>query len=150
MRAHRSSRNGRLQRVFLLGVSRQGARAVVLRMDRGRLRARGVRRGTANAPLILGDYPSHYANPAYNEGMTTMNRRLYPAIVAAAVALAVGGVYAATSSKENDALAISAAKIALSQAVSAADQHVGGKASRAEYERHKGQWVFDVEVVKDK
>jgi len=78
-----------------------------------------------------------------------MNRRLYPAIVAAAVALAVGGAYAATSSKENDALAISAAKIALSQAVSAAEQHVGGKASRAEYERHKGQWVFDVEVVKD-
>jgi len=79
-----------------------------------------------------------------------MNRRLYPAIVAAAVALAVGGAYAATSSKENDALGISAAKIGLSQAVSAAEQHVGGKASRAEYERHKGQWVFDVEVVKDK
>jgi uncharacterized membrane protein YkoI len=79
-----------------------------------------------------------------------MNRRLYPAIVAAAVALAVGGAYAATSSKENDALAISTAKIGLSQAVSAAEQHVGGKASRAEYERHKGQWVFDVEVVKDK
>jgi uncharacterized membrane protein YkoI len=78
-----------------------------------------------------------------------MNRRLYPAIVAAAVAVAVGGAYAATSSKENDALAISTAKIGLSQAVSAAEQHVGGKASRAEYERHKGQWVFDVEVVKD-
>jgi uncharacterized membrane protein YkoI len=27
---------------------------------------------------------------------------------------------------------------------------VGGKAARAEFERHKGQWVFDVEVVKDK
>jgi hypothetical protein len=27
------------------------------------LRARGGRREFANAPLILGDYPSHYANP---------------------------------------------------------------------------------------
>ena len=78
-----------------------------------------------------------------------MNRRLYPAIVAVAVALAVGGAYAATSSKENDALAISAAKIGLSQAVSAAEQHVGGKAAKAEFEQSKGQWVFDVEVVKD-
>ena len=38
----------------------------------------------------------------------------------------------------------------MTQAVTAAEQHVGGKASKAEYEQHKGQWVFDVEVVKDK
>ena len=33
-------------------------------------------------------------------------------------------------------------------AASAAEQQVGGKASRAEYEREQGRWVFDVEVVK--
>jgi uncharacterized membrane protein YkoI len=49
---------------------------------------------------------------------------------------------------ENDAIAIAGAKIGLGQAVAAAERHVGGKASRAEYERHNGQWVFDIEVVK--
>jgi uncharacterized membrane protein YkoI len=62
-------------------------------------------------------------------------------------ATALTGAYAAKSS-ENDALAIGTAKIGLAQAVSTAEAHVGGKAARAEYERHKGQWVFDVEVVK--
>jgi uncharacterized membrane protein YkoI len=38
----------------------------------------------------------------------------------------------------------------MGQAVTAAEEYVGGKASRAEYERHKALWVFDVEVVKDK
>jgi len=56
----------------------------------------------------------------------------------------------ATNSIDNDALAIKTAKISMAQAVTAAEQHVGGKAARAEYERHKGQWVFDVEVVKSK
>jgi trehalose-6-phosphatase len=31
-----------------------------------------------------------------------------------------------------------------------AEQHVGGKASRAEYEHHQGRWVYDVEVIKGK
>jgi uncharacterized membrane protein YkoI len=66
----------------------------------------------------------------------------------AATAIAVGSVYAAKSS-ENDALALASAKIGLAQVVTAAEQHVGGKAAKAEYEEHKGQWVFDVEVVKD-
>ena len=63
----------------------------------------------------------------------------------------VGAAYAAKSAAhdtDNDALAIADAKISLTQAVSAAEQHAGGKASRAEFEHHKGQWVFDVEVVK--
>lgn len=60
---------------------------------------------------------------------------------------AIATAYAATSS-ENDALAIASANVSLSQAVAIAEQHVGGKAARAEYEHHKGQWVFDVEVVK--
>lgn len=74
---------------------------------------------------------------------------LVPALVAALSAFAIGGGYAANSS-ENDALAIASAKIDLANAVAAAEQHVGGKASKAEYERHKGQWVYDIEVVKDK
>jgi uncharacterized membrane protein YkoI len=76
-----------------------------------------------------------------------MKRKVYLAAVAALSATALGGAYAAQSAGD-DALAIAGAKIGLTQAVIAAEQHVGGKASRAEYERHKGQWVFDVEVVK--
>jgi uncharacterized membrane protein YkoI len=77
-----------------------------------------------------------------------MKRKFYLAVLAAFSAAAIGSAYAAKS-VENDALAVAGAKIGITQAVTAAEQHVGGKASRAEYERHKGQWVFDVEVVKD-
>lgn len=78
-----------------------------------------------------------------------MKRNIYLAALAALSAAAIGSTYAAKSA-DNDALAITSAKIDMTQAVTAAEQHVGGKASRAEYERHKGQWAFDVEVVKDK
>ena len=71
------------------------------------------------------------------------------ATIAALSAAAIGSTYAAKSA-ENDALAISGATISLSQAVAAAEQHVGGKAAKAEFEKHKGQWLFDIEVVKDK
>jgi uncharacterized membrane protein YkoI len=78
-----------------------------------------------------------------------MKRKLLvPAAAAALAALVAGAGYAANG--ENDALAIAGAKIDLAKAVAAAEQHVGGKASKAEYERHKDQWVFDIEVVKDK
>jgi len=53
--------------------------------------------------------------------------------------------YAANRPHENDALAVTQAKISLAQAV--AEQHTGGKASRAEYENSRQGWVFDVEVV---
>jgi uncharacterized membrane protein YkoI len=71
---------------------------------------------------------------------------LVPAVVAVVSALAAG----AASAAENDALAVKSAKIDLASAVTAAEKHVGGKAAKAEYERHQGQWVFDIEVVKDK
>ncbi len=77
-----------------------------------------------------------------------MKRKITLAALAAFSAIAIGSVYAAKSA-ENDSLAIASATIGMTQAVTAAEQHVGGKASRAEYERHNGQWVFDVEVVKD-
>ena len=78
-----------------------------------------------------------------------MKRKFYLAALAALSATAIGSAYAAKSA-ENDALAISGAMIGMTQAVTAAEQYVGGKASKAEYEHHKGKWVFDVEVVKDK
>lgn len=78
-----------------------------------------------------------------------MKRKLYLATLAALSAAAIGSAYAAHP-VDNDALAVEAAKISLTEAIAAAEQHAGGKASRAEYERHKGQWVFDVEVVKGK
>jgi uncharacterized membrane protein YkoI len=79
-----------------------------------------------------------------------MKRKLTAAIAAALAATAIGGAaYAAKSGQEDDALAIASTKVSLAQAISAAEQHVGGKAAKAEFEQDKGQWVFDVEVVKD-
>ena len=79
-----------------------------------------------------------------------MKRKTYLAALAALTATAIVGSAYASKSNENNALAISDARIDIGQAVAAAERHVGGKASHAEYERHKGQWVFDVEVVKGK
>lgn len=76
-----------------------------------------------------------------------MSRKLQLAALALVSAAAVGGAYAAQSS-ENDALAITKANTSLTQAISEAEQHVGGKASRAEFENEKGKSVFEVEVVK--
>jgi len=78
-----------------------------------------------------------------------MKRKFHLAALAALSAAAIGSAYA-SKAMENDALAVEVAKIGLAQAVSAAEQHVGGKASRAEFEKHKGRWVFDVEVVNGK
>ena len=79
-----------------------------------------------------------------------MKQKIYAAAFVTLSAIAIGGAAYAAKSAENDALAIASAKIGMTQAVTAAEQHVGGKASKAEYEQHQGQWVFDVEVVKDK
>jgi uncharacterized membrane protein YkoI len=67
------------------------------------------------------------------------------AVVIASAGVAVAS-YAATA-QANDALSIADAKLSLSQAVSIAEQHQNGKATRAEFERTKGVNVFDVEVV---
>ena len=60
---------------------------------------------------------------------------------------AVGTVAYAAKIMENDAMSVVNAKIPLVQAVTAAEQHVNGKATRAEYEQSKQGWVYDVEVV---
>jgi uncharacterized membrane protein YkoI len=79
-----------------------------------------------------------------------MKRKLTAAIAAALAATAIGGgAYAAKAGQVEDALAIANSKVSLAQAIAAAEQHVGGKAAKAELEDENGQWVFGVEVVKD-
>ena len=76
-----------------------------------------------------------------------MKRIHYLLALTTVSAIAIGSAYA-TQHEENDALAVAGVKIDLAQAVNAAEQRIGGKASRAEFEQRKGQGVFEVEVVK--
>lgn len=78
-----------------------------------------------------------------------MNYKISRVALAILATTAVTSVYA-TESTENDALAITNAKISLTQAITTAEQHVGGQASRAEYEHEKNQSLFKVEVIKGK
>lgn len=75
-----------------------------------------------------------------------MKRKYYLAALAALSATAIGSAHAAKA-EGNDAHALTAAKISLVQAVTTAEQHAGGKASHVEFEKSRGLWVFDVEVV---
>ncbi|MDR3629164.1 MAG: PepSY domain-containing protein [Desulfocapsaceae bacterium] len=78
-----------------------------------------------------------------------MKRNVYLIALAVLSSTAFGRAYA-VNVMGNDALAIQTAKISLTQAIVAAEQNAAGKASRAEFEKHKGQWVFVVEVVSNK
>ncbi len=76
---------------------------------------------------------------------------LIPALImAAGVATAGGLVYAKQSGgvAHNEAMVnLAQAKISLAQAVMTAEQHVGGRASRAELENENGRPVYGVEVA---
>ena len=76
-----------------------------------------------------------------------MNRYSKLSLLAVAIAAAGTVAYAAQGGIENDAMAITKAKIPLAQAVTTAEQHANGKAARAEDENSKQGWVYDVEVV---
>ena len=76
-----------------------------------------------------------------------MKHKLIVAIAGVAVA-AAAGAFAAKQAEGNDALAIVSAKVSLSQAIAAAEQHTGGKAAKAEFEPVEGQGFFEVEIVK--
>lgn len=79
-----------------------------------------------------------------------MNRALVYLLAFAGVAAgaaALGTLYAHKTAQDA-ALSIAQAKIGLARAVTVAEGHVGGKAMRAEYGEHQGQWVFDVAVVR--
>lgn len=67
----------------------------------------------------------------------------------ATLIVATGATALAAMTDNNDALPILKAKTSLSQAVTVAEQHVHGKASRAEFEHSQQGWVYDVEVVQD-
>ena len=76
-----------------------------------------------------------------------MKQRLCQAVAIVALSATAAGGALAAESADNDALGIADAKISLIQAVTAAEQHVGGKASSAEYEQQQDHSVFEVEVV---
>ena len=78
-----------------------------------------------------------------------MNRYSKFSLLTVAITAAGTVAYAAQGGMENDAVAITKAKIPLVQAVTTAEQHANGKAVRAEYEKSKHGWVYDVEVVSD-
>lgn len=68
------------------------------------------------------------------------------AVATSMLVAGIAGAYAAKSN-DNDAVATTLPKTTLSQAIAVAEQHSNGKAVRAEYEQHKGNWVYDIEVV---
>ena len=69
-------------------------------------------------------------------------------MAAAAVALtAVATASYAATENANDATAVNNAKVSLTDAVHAAEQHVHGRASSAEYENTGEGQAWDVEVV---
>ncbi|MBS0292041.1 MAG: PepSY domain-containing protein [Proteobacteria bacterium] len=70
-------------------------------------------------------------------------------LAALAAVLAASGALAsaAASGEENDALAAAQAPVSLTQAIAAAEQHAGGKATRAEYEHSRKGAYYEVEVV---
>jgi uncharacterized membrane protein YkoI len=75
-----------------------------------------------------------------------MKRKLlYVAAVAATLA-GFGTAYASRAS-EADSAVLAQAKIGLGQAITAAEQHVKGKAVRAELENENGAPVYGVEVL---
>lgn len=67
-----------------------------------------------------------------------------------AITIATSGAmaYAASVENPNDALVITGAKTTLTQAITTAEQHVHGTASRAEIEESKQGLIYDVEVVR--
>ena len=73
-------------------------------------------------------------------------------VIAAATVLALSGAAAAYAKDgAKDAVSdLARAKITLTQAVAAAEQHSGGRATRAELEHRKGKTAFEVEVVNGK
>lgn len=74
---------------------------------------------------------------------------IIPALLMAAGVVTAGGLAYAQKSNltQNDATAMQQAKISLAQAVTTAEQHVGGKASRAELQNENGRLVYGVEVA---
>jgi uncharacterized membrane protein YkoI len=75
--------------------------------------------------------------------------RIWIIVSTAALAATIGTACADSEKRAgNDATAIANARISLVTAVTTAEQHVQGKAVRAEYEQRKdGQWIYEIEVA---
>ncbi|HAL36676.1 MAG TPA: peptidase M4 [Polaromonas sp.] len=67
--------------------------------------------------------------------------------IVATVLTATGVMAYAAKTMENDTAVIAQTKISMTQAVTAAEQHANGKATRAELEQSKAGLTYDVEVV---
>lgn len=78
-----------------------------------------------------------------------MNRKMTLSALLLAAGVATAGCLAfAKAAGENDAVAdLGKARIALSQALSAAEAHAGGRATRAELDSEHGAAAYEVEVV---
>lgn len=76
-----------------------------------------------------------------------MNKTLKATALAATAIALSAGAFGANAAPSNDALAASHAKVSLTQAITVAEQHAGGKASQAEFEPSKTGAVYKVEVV---
>ena len=79
-----------------------------------------------------------------------MKSKFYLIATAVPFVIAIASAYAANSLEKDATLTIDNTKIGMAQAVTTAEQYVGGKAVHAEFERHKDKSTFDIEVVKDK
>lgn len=75
-------------------------------------------------------------------------RRNKAVIVATLLALGAGTAAYAKERGDDAVSDLAQAKITLVQAITAAEQHAGGRATKAELERHQGKTAFEVEVVK--
>ncbi|NBW48705.1 MAG: peptidase M4 [Betaproteobacteria bacterium] len=67
------------------------------------------------------------------------------ALIAVTLSSAAMAAWAATAPLK-DALSSPSAKVSITQAISTAEQHLGGKASRAEFERAKDGNAYDIEI----
>lgn len=72
------------------------------------------------------------------------------AVLATTTALVAVAAFAVARQPEpdDDYAVLSAAKVTLTQAIAAAEQHVQGRAIKAELENENGKLVYEVEVVK--
>jgi uncharacterized membrane protein YkoI len=75
-----------------------------------------------------------------------MKTKLLIAIVSAWVLATTATAFAAKST-DAEAVAIADAKVSLVQAITTAEQHASGKATRAELESRKKGAVYDIEIV---
>jgi len=83
---------------------------------------------------------------AHYEGVIIMKQKRYLVPLVLLSAMAASSVYAGSMSEDAE-YPVEVPKISLKQAVTTAENHAGGKASKAELERYKNGWVYDVEVV---